>query len=63
VAEAGDFVGAVGRVADKHEPARGEADQHQPQQATHELGGRAVGPPPAPASSLCPGAASNGTSS
>ena len=39
-AEAGDLVGAVGRVAGEHEPAAGHADQEQPQQAAHDLGVR-----------------------
>src|SRR5581483_2628402 len=46
VAEAGDRVGAVARVADEQEGATGEAQQQQSQQPAHQLRRGAVGPPP-----------------
>ena len=38
VAEPGDLVGPVGRIADEDEPAVGEPAEHQPQQPDHVLG-------------------------
>lgn len=44
VAEAGDLMRAVARIADEHEGTAGETDQEQAQEPAHELGGRAVRP-------------------
>ena len=37
VAEPGDFMGPVGRIADEDEPAVGEPAEHQPEQPDHVL--------------------------
>src|SRR6516225_2202979 len=41
--KAGDFVRAVGRVADEEEGSLGKLQQHQPQKPAHELGRSTVG--------------------
>ena len=48
VAEPGQFVAAEAAVPDEDEAPAGEADQQQPQQPAHQLGGGAVWPPLGP---------------